>query len=105
MRNAGGYAQIINSGPGQKVRLDARGQGGRTEFICEGTVEFDTYSCAHCNSVRHASPVNKDKDYYFCRNCMARICSQCADYPCTPFMKKVEAAEEADRRLRIIRGT
>jgi hypothetical protein len=61
--------------------------------------EADTFTCVHCNRVVPVPPRSQG-DEYFCRNCMARICSPCADHPCIPFMKKIEAQEERDRRLK-----
>ena len=96
MRNPGGAAFITSPVP-TKVNFDHL----RREDIGVGTYETDTFTCIHCNRVIHVA-VRSQGDEYFCRNCMARICPSCADHPCIPFMKKIEAQEERDRRLRCI---
>lgn len=98
MRRPGGYAVIV-SPDAQRVNFD----GLRCEEIGAGTFEADTFSCCHCNRIVHVPPKSQG-DEYFCRNCMARICSPCADHPCTPFMKKIEAMEERDRIRRMYGG-
>lgn len=95
MRNPGGYALIISPQP-DKVGLDRL----RCEQIGEGVTELDTFTCKHCCRVVHVKPAMHDDEFYFCRNCMARICPPCADLPCIPFEKKLEAAEARDRALR-----
>lgn len=94
MRNPGGYALITSPVPTQ-VHFD----GLRCEAIGAGTTEIDCFSCRHCNRVIHVQ-TRSQGDEYFCRGCMGRICPPCADHPCIPFMRKVEAQEERDRRLR-----
>ena len=94
MRNPGGYA-FITSPVSQRVAFDRL----RCEEIGAGMFEVDTFTCCHCNHVIHTK-AGTQGDEYFCRGCMARICSPCADHPCIPFMKKIEAQEERDRRLR-----
>jgi len=94
LRNPGGYATIF-SPVATRVNFD----GLRVEQIGVGTLEIDSFTCCHCNRVVHVQAKSRG-DEYFCRNCMARICPPCADHPCIPFMKKVEAQEEKDRRLR-----
>jgi len=95
MRRPGGYAFITSPVP-TKIILD----GMRCEEMGEGVFEIDTFTCCHCNSAKHVLAGEKTNEEYFCRNCMARICPSCADFPCIPFMKKVEQAEERDYRLR-----
>ncbi len=94
MRRAGGYAVIVSPDP-QRVNFD----GLRCEEIGAGIYEVDTFRCIHCMRTVHV-PAKSQGDDYFCRNCMAPICPPCADYPCIPFMKKIEAMEERDRVLR-----
>lgn len=93
MRRPGGYA-LITSPVAGRVNFD----GLRCEEIGIGASETDTFTCAHCNRVIHVKARSQGDDY-FCRNCMASICPPCADHPCIPFMKKVEAQEERTRRL------
>ncbi len=91
MRRAGGYASIVSP---TKTRVDF--DGLRCEEIGAGQFEADTFTCTHCNRVVHVQARSQGDDY-FCRNCMAPICPRCADYPCMPFLRKVEAQEERDR--------
>lgn len=96
MRNPGGYATII-SPDDQVVNFDKL----RCEKIGAGLHETDTFSCVHCNRVVHVKPrANMDEFGSMCRNCMKMTCPACANGPCIPFMKKLEMAEERDRRRR-----
>lgn len=99
MRKPGGYAVIV-SPDAQRVNFDHL----RCEEIGAGLYETDTFTCAHCPRVVHVPSKRTREDEYFCRNCMARICPPCADHPCIPFMKKIEAEEEKDRILRMYGG-
>jgi len=76
MRNAGGY-----------LIMDRAGK----------TVERDTFTCAHCNSVVFVQPrADPATMGGFCRSCMKLICPKCAGKPCAPFQKQIEAAERRD---------
>lgn len=99
MRNPGGYATIL-SPVRSKVSLNG---GMLCEEIGEGTFEIDTFSCCHCNSVVHVK-ARERADEYFCRNCMARICSPCADHPCMPLLKKFELIERQEAKQRALRS-
>ena len=94
MRNPGGYAFITTP-----VATEVNFDGLRREQIGAGTFEVDTFTCKHCNRAIHIA-IKSQGDEFFCRNCMARICPSCADHPCIPFMKKIEAQEARDRTLR-----
>lgn len=60
-------------------------------------VEFDTMTCAHCNSVKHIPARSAEKDLVgFCRCCMKPICQQCVGKTCTPFERKLEQIEARD---------
>ena len=96
MRRPGGYAFITSPVP-TKIYFDG---GLRCEEMGAGTFEADTFTCIHCGCGRHVPANEKTNEEYFCRICMARICPPCADHPCIPLMKKIEAEEERDRRLR-----
>jgi hypothetical protein len=72
--------------------------GLRCEEVGAGTFEADSFTCKHCNRVVQVA-ARSQGDEYFCRNCMAPICPRCADYPCIPFLKKIEEQEERTRRL------
>lgn len=94
MLRPGGHAQIIG---GAGTVASIAGQQLRVTSDCH---EVDTFGCAHCNSHVHVPIRTKDTEYFFCRGCMARICDSCADHPCIPFMKKIEAQEARAYRLR-----
>lgn len=60
-----------------------------------GTVEQETFTCAHCNvlvPVKHrAAP---DECGGLCMHCMAMVCTTCQRHgTCTPFEKKLVAYE------------
>ena len=90
MRRPQGYAQIV-SPDGATVNFDRI----RIERIPSGVYEADTFSCCHCNRVVHV-PVKAPMDNVgsMCRNCMKMVCPTCAEGPCVPFEKKLEAVEK-----------
>jgi hypothetical protein len=73
----------------------------------EKTETFETFTCAHCNcvvtmprdtSITKATEVKRDVRR--CAGCDALTCPRCAKTPsCTPFMRKIEAVERAERLL------
>jgi hypothetical protein len=82
MRRAQGYATIIEPG--------------------KATIEKDSFTCVHCNSVVFVSPMRDASEVGgFCMLCMKHICSACASTgACDPFEKKLERMEARDRLLR-----
>lgn len=83
MRNAQGYA--VWTGP-------------------NGMKERDTFTCGHCNGVVIVEPKADPADMGgLCKLCMKLVCPRCnAAGQCTPFLKKIEAAERKevqDRRM------
>lgn len=100
MLRPGGHGEIIG-GKGTYVCFEPT---GKPVMVTSDQHGIDTWTCVHCNHVVHAPPLRKDTDYFFCRMCMARICDHCADHPCMPFMKKVEAQETRTRQLQAILG-
>lgn len=70
----------------------------------KATVEEDTFTCGHCNSIvfvkAGASP---DEMGGFCRMCYRHICSNpdCHD-GCEPFEKKLEAMERGEKLMKAI---
>jgi hypothetical protein len=66
------------------------------------TVEQDSLTCVHCNSVFFLMPRQDPSDAGgFCRLCYGYICSKCADSgECTPFEKKLEQMEARGRLLK-----
>ena len=102
MRNAGGYAFVINP-LAAHVRLDDR--KARPEMTCEGVTEFDTFTCKHCCHVVHVKVRQRPEDLGgLCKQCMGLICSECVDKGCTPFEKQLELVEARDRALRSYGG-
>lgn len=92
MRRPGGYV-TITSPDATVAHFD--------KFSCEqiqaGTFEADTFTCIHCNRIIHVkAKASPDEFGSMCRNCMKMVCPTCADGPCVPFMKKIEAMEEKD---------
>lgn len=80
--------------------MPVKAGGVGVSFTCDGAVEVDTSTCAHCQRITDIPNRRRMHDVVdICRNCMRLICLNCADKPCTPFMRKVEAMEaEAYRR-------
>lgn len=61
-------------------------------------IECDTFTCAHCNSVILLQKPSTDIGG-FCRCCMRAVCSTCVGKGvCSPFMRRVEQAEQAQYR-------
>ena len=96
MRNAHGYAYIVNPAPGIMRLDDPRAQ---PERVSEGTIEFDTFQCGHCARHMHVRPRQRPEDIGgFCRQCMRAICPDCVTTGrCDPLEKKLEEAEERQR--------
>lgn len=70
--------------------------------------EADTFTCAHCNSIRHVMPkgrgfiaydpqtnARREHEYTRCGMCSELICEMCLGLGCMPFEKKLEAFEAA----------
>ena len=79
LRKADGYAIITN--------VDSS----------HGTQEFDTLSCGHCDYTWHVRPGSGHKRG-FCTNCMRATCGKTACQPCVPYLKRLEAQEQAIQR-------
>lgn len=61
-----------------------------------GVREADTFTCAHCNTIRHVKPFCDPADLGgLCKTCMGVICETCVGKGCDPLMKKIERAEKA----------
>jgi hypothetical protein len=70
-----------------------------------GSVERDTFTCRHCNTVVVVSPGQDPSSLGgFCTLCDGHVCPMCAGKACEPFEKKLEAAERRDRLFRMARG-
>jgi hypothetical protein len=55
-----------------------------------GTIEYDTATCCHCNSVWAIS----ENLGGWCRQCMKTICPQCVGKECVPLEKALKAYED-----------
>jgi hypothetical protein len=65
-----------------------------------GTVEHDTFTCAHCQKVTFLKALARPDDQGgFCRKCMALVCKECAGKECKPIMKQVEEWEKIGNRI------
>jgi len=74
MRNAQGYATITDPD--------------------RGLTELDTFTCNHCNCVKHVKPRENPEDIGgLCKVCMKLICSKCVGQPCVPFLEKIARLE------------
>jgi hypothetical protein len=70
--------------------------GVGTYFNCDGVVEVETSTCAHCQRMTDIPSRRKMQDVVdICRGCMKLICLECVGKPCIPIMKRIEAQEEA----------
>ena len=66
----------------------------------EGMKEADTFTCGHCNCIRHVKPMQDAADLGgLCKCCMQLICEKCVGHECVPFMKQIEQEEERCYRM------
>lgn len=63
-----------------------------------GALERDTFTCSHCQKIEIMN--GRVPPGGFCRQCDAMICSRCVGRACVPFLKAIEAVEEAAYRRR-----
>ena len=90
-------------GAGQRAVISMLRPGGYAYlFDDRGTLkERDTFTCFHCNSVKHLKPFCSASDLGgHCRICDKDICAKCVGGPCIPFEKKLEIWEARDRARR-----
>lgn len=92
MRNPHGYATVIGD-------LDRNAPTIIEMGLRHTEVEIDTYTCAHCNAVKHVSPKCDPADLGgLCKQCMGLICPKCVEKrTCTPWEKQMEAMEARQR--------
>jgi len=89
MRQAQGYSIVTGPGP--------------------GAGECDTFTCAHCNSVRFVQPMTPaDQMPDICHLCGDKtrpsfICERCRGKGCDPFEEKLKRWETRDRFRREMR--
>lgn len=81
MRNAQGYAVLTSP---------------------DGVVERDTFTCGHCQRVKHVAPKQDPADMGgLCKQCMTLICPACVERGiCTPWEKQMAAMEARVDALR-----
>jgi hypothetical protein len=61
----------------------------------DGLKEKDTFTCAHCQAIRHVKPFCDPADLGgLCKTCMGVICERCLGGVCDPILKKIERAEK-----------
>lgn len=66
-----------------------------------GVEERDTFTCHHCNRVKHVKPKERPEDIGgLCKVCMKLICSHCVGKTCVPFMERLNRMEARYRARR-----
>lgn len=90
-----------------------RALGYAQHILPEQTVELETFTCRHCNTIVRMQPdvtlasldgaIRSGKelrDIRRCHGCDALICPKCFKEPtCTEFEKKLDAYERRERLL------
>lgn len=78
-----------------------RPQGYATITSPNGLAECDTFTCAHCNAIKHVKPKERPEDIGgFCAVCGKLICANCVGKGCDPLeekLKRMEASYHARR--------
>jgi hypothetical protein len=69
----------------------------------EGTKEFDTLRCCHCQRVSAVIPGSGNRRGW-CFQCGDATCGALACQPCDFFLKKIERQEAREKALRSILG-
>lgn len=54
-----------------------------------GTWEFETRTCAHCNTVVYMHP-ERQRERQSCKKCYAYICDHCSPLHCTPVKQSID---------------
>ena len=66
-----------------------------------GIKEMATFTCAHCQSVRHVKPYCDPADLGgLCRICMGVVCEQCVGRGCDPLEEKLKRQEAPGQMVR-----
>ncbi len=99
MRNPHGYATIVGD------------LAGDAPTVVEGGVrhiepEIDTFTCGHCNRVKHIKPRCDPADLGgLCKICMSLVCPKCyAKRSCTPWEEQMLRSEAKDAARRSYAG-
>ena len=80
--------------------------GVGVEFTCDGAVEVETSTCAHCQKITDIPNRRKMHEVVdICRHCMRLICLECYGKPCLPWVKKLDQSMEANYRREQLRKT
>ena len=69
----------------------------------EGTIEYDTLQCCHCQAHYRVRP-GSGKRRGWCARCAAATCGLPRCIPCRPFEKQLAAFEAREATLRSILG-
>lgn len=95
MRNPHGYATIVGDLRKDEPTVVERG-------IRHTEAEIDTYTCSHCNAVKHVPPRCDPADLGgLCKQCMGLICPRCVDKQiCVPWEKQMQEMEAREHSLR-----
>lgn len=88
MRNPQGYATVVGDLRHGDITIVESG-------VRHTESEVDTFTCGHCNCVKHVPPKTDAADIGgLCKQCMQLICPRCASIRhCIPFEKKLEMME------------
>ena len=92
MRNPHGYTTVVGDLAHSTPTLIEQG-------LRHTEAEIDTFTCGHCNRVRHVPPKTDAANLGgLCRICDAIICPKCVDKGvCTPWEQKMERMERRQR--------
>lgn len=67
----------------------------------DGLKEADTFTCGHCNAIRHVKAGQDPASIGgLCKCCMELICERCVGEECVPLMKRIEQEEKRYEALR-----
>ena len=95
MRNPHGYATIVGDLDHSTPTLTEAG-------VRHTEAEIDTFTCGHCNAVKHVKPRCDPADLGgLCKQCMELVCPKCyAKGVCVPWEKEMLRRESKDAALR-----
>jgi hypothetical protein len=73
--------------------------GMGTMYGPDGETHRDTFTCVHCNSIRHVKPF---ADFNSCKKCFGPVCEGCYGGDCVPIEKWLEAQERPSLRRKLL---